>query len=167
MISMTGSPFCLAQSFAERPGRSAERAGARTRRKRWSGGERCCIAPQALSSGTKSRGLCTALQNLLAAQQNWTTERHGRGSAESRMSVCPIETEFSQHLRHSPRAEERPGGEQLVDPPHQREIVVIGRRGRSVDARARNAEQCAGGRSSHLRMRDAGAVKAILARIRM
>jgi hypothetical protein len=25
-----------------------------------------------------------------------------------------------------PRAEKRPGGEQLVDPPHQRQIVVVG-----------------------------------------
>ena len=30
-----------------------------------------------------------------------------------------------QHRRHPPRAEERPGGEQRVDPPHQRQIVVV------------------------------------------
>jgi len=39
------------------------------------------------------------------------------------VALCP------QHRRHSPRAEERPGGERLVDPPYQRESVVIGRRG--------------------------------------
>src|SRR6202040_1693513 len=49
-----------ARGLHTEPDADAERAGARTRRKRWSGGERCCIAPQALSSGTKSRGLCTA-----------------------------------------------------------------------------------------------------------
>jgi hypothetical protein len=48
-----------------------------------------------------------------------------------------------QQCRHSPRAEEWPGGEQLVDPPHQHEIVVIGGRGRSVQARSCNAEQSA------------------------
>ena len=31
--------------------------------------------------------------------------------------------------------QKRPGGEQLVDAPHQREIVVIGCRGWSIDAR--------------------------------
>jgi len=47
-----------------------------------------------------------------------------------------------QHCRHPPRAEERPSREQLVDPPHQRQIVVIvGRRRRSIDAGAGNAEQ--------------------------
>jgi hypothetical protein len=49
----------------------------------------------------------------------------------------------SQQCRHSPRAEEWPGGEQLVDPPHQHEIVVIGGSGRSVQARSCNAEQLA------------------------
>src|SRR5262249_44048943 len=48
-----------------------------------------------------------------------------------------------QQRRHSPRAEEWPGGEQLVDPPHQHEIVVIGGRGRSVQARSCNAQQLA------------------------
>jgi hypothetical protein len=32
--------------------------------------------------------------------------------------------------RHPPRAEERPGGERLIDPPHQLEILVIGWRRR-------------------------------------
>jgi len=30
-----------------------------------------------------------------------------------------------RHHGHPPRAEERPGREQLVDPPRQRQIVVI------------------------------------------
>jgi hypothetical protein len=34
-------------------------------------------------------------------------------------------------------AEKRPGGEQLVDPPHQREIVVIGGQGRPVEVHSR------------------------------
>jgi hypothetical protein len=38
---------------------------------------------------------------------------------------------------------ERPGSEQLVDPPHQGEIVVVGRRRRPIDAGARDAEQLA------------------------
>jgi hypothetical protein len=34
-----------------------------------------------------------------------------------------------QHRRHPPRAEERSSGKQLVDPPHQPEIVVIAAEG--------------------------------------
>jgi len=43
---------------------------------------------------------------------------------------------LSQHRRHPPRAEERPGREQLVDPPYQRRIAIIigGGRRRSIDA---------------------------------
>src|SRR4029077_9559076 len=46
-----------------------------------------------------------------------------------------------QHRGHSPRAQERPGGEQLVDPPHQGKVVVVGRPSRPVDPRARDAKQ--------------------------
>jgi hypothetical protein len=45
------------------------------------------------------------------------------------------------HRRHAARAEKRPGGEQFVDPAHQRGVVVIGRLARPVDARARHAEK--------------------------
>jgi hypothetical protein len=48
-----------------------------------------------------------------------------------------------QHHRHPPRTEKRPGGERRGDPPHQRQIAVVVRRGRAVHARAREPEQAA------------------------
>ena len=48
-----------------------------------------------------------------------------------------------QHRGHPPRAQERPRREQLVDPPHQIEVVVVGRRGRPIDARSRDAQDLA------------------------
>jgi hypothetical protein len=47
----------------------------------------------------------------------------------------------SQHLRHPPRAQEEPRREQLIDPTHQRQIVIISRRWRPVHVRTRNPEQ--------------------------
>jgi hypothetical protein len=46
-----------------------------------------------------------------------------------------------QHRGHPPRAEKRPGREQLVDPPHQGKIVVVGRRRWPIDTGTGNAEQ--------------------------
>lgn len=55
--------------------------------------------------------------------------------AIDRMALRP------QQRGHPPRTEERPGGEQLVDPPLQRQIVIIvGGRRRSMHAGARHAE---------------------------
>ncbi len=48
-----------------------------------------------------------------------------------------------QQRRHPSRAEERPSQEQLVNPPHQREILGTGRRRWAIDARARDPEQLA------------------------
>jgi hypothetical protein len=48
-----------------------------------------------------------------------------------------------EHRRHPPRAQEWPGREQLVDPPHQLNVVVIGRPRRPIYARSRNAQQLA------------------------
>src|SRR5262249_54527414 len=48
-----------------------------------------------------------------------------------------------EHRHHPPRAQERPGCEQLVDPPHQLNVVVIGRPRRPIYARSRNAQQLA------------------------
>src|SRR4029077_7467205 len=48
-----------------------------------------------------------------------------------------------QHRRHPPRAEKRPGREQLVDPPHQRKIVVVGGCRLPIDTGAGEAEQLA------------------------
>src|SRR6184192_173449 len=42
-----------------------------------------------------------------------------------------------QHLYHPPRPEERPGSEQLVEPAHHCQIVVVGRQRRAINARAR------------------------------
>jgi hypothetical protein len=47
----------------------------------------------------------------------------------------------TQHRGHSPRAEKGPCGEQLVDPPHQPDIVVVGSRPWPIDTGSRNAEQ--------------------------
>src|SRR5579875_2713244 len=47
----------------------------------------------------------------------------------------------AQHRRLPSRAEERPGREQLVDPPHQDGVVVLGARRRPIDAGACKAEQ--------------------------
>ena len=47
----------------------------------------------------------------------------------------------AQHRFHPARAEKGPGGEQLVDPAHQRRFVVVGRLARPVDARARYAQK--------------------------
>ena len=47
-----------------------------------------------------------------------------------------------QHRCHPPRAEEGPSREELVDPPHHRQnVIVIGGRRRTVDAGSRHAEQ--------------------------
>ena len=48
---------------------------------------------------------------------------------------------LSEHHRHPPRAKEGPLGEQLVKPAHHRQIVVIGRRSRTVNARTRHSQQ--------------------------
>ncbi len=48
-----------------------------------------------------------------------------------------------QHRRHPTRTEERPGTEQFVDASYLGEVIVVGRRFRPVDARARDPEQCA------------------------
>ena len=47
----------------------------------------------------------------------------------------------AQHRRHPARAEKRPGGEQLVDPAHQRRVVVVGRLSCPVNARTRHAQK--------------------------
>jgi hypothetical protein len=67
---------------------------------------------------------------------------HGPHQPLHALAVDPVALS-AQHRRHPARAEERPGREHLVEPPHQAEIIVVGRLPRSVDARARNAEQCA------------------------
>jgi hypothetical protein len=53
------------------------------------------------------------------------------------------QTLLAQHQRQPPRAQERELREQLVDPAHQVEIVVIGRAARPIDARARQPQQAA------------------------
>jgi hypothetical protein len=47
----------------------------------------------------------------------------------------------AQHRRHSARTEKRPGSEQVVYPPHQRRVVVVGLLARPVDTRARHAQK--------------------------
>src|SRR5215471_13770764 len=47
----------------------------------------------------------------------------------------------SQQCGQPPRAEKRTRGEQLVDLPHQRQIVVIGGAPRPIQAGARNSKQ--------------------------
>src|SRR5262249_44984181 len=46
-----------------------------------------------------------------------------------------------QQRRQPPRAQKGPGREQLVHPPHQRHIVVVGWSRRPIDPRAGNLQQ--------------------------
>src|SRR5438270_13368341 len=46
-----------------------------------------------------------------------------------------------EHYRHPPRAEKRPEGEQLVEPTHHQQIVVVDRCCRPVDPRAGKAQK--------------------------
>lgn len=57
--------------------------------------------------------------------------------AIDRMSVLP------QHSSEPPRAQEWPAREQLVDPPHQAQIIVVGRPPFAVDARAGDSQKLA------------------------
>jgi hypothetical protein len=73
----------------------------------------------------------------------WSQRRDAHLAHQPLHALAIDATPFAiEHRHHPPRAQERPGREQLVDPPHQLNVVVIGRR-RPIYARSRNAQQLA------------------------
>jgi hypothetical protein len=59
---------------------------------------------------------------------------------------------YPQHRHQPPRAEKWPGHEQLVDPPHQRQIIAILGRQRALNSRSCHPEHAALAADRNLRM---------------
>src|ERR1700756_4178279 len=74
----------------------------------------------------------------------WSQRRDAHLAHQPLHALAIDATPFAiEHRRHPPRAQERPSREQLVDPLHQLNVVVIGRPRRPIYARSRNAQQLA------------------------
>jgi hypothetical protein len=74
----------------------------------------------------------------------WSQRRDAHLAHQPLQALAIDATPFAiEHRHHPPRAQERPGREQLVDQPHQLNDVVIGRPRRPIYARSPNAQQLA------------------------